>query len=59
MIVEHYVMVRWIIGSIPRGGPIEQFPHSIQCSTTGLTKAMVCAILVGAYKRSIAVIRKE
>ena len=27
------------------GGPIELFSHSSQCSTTGVTKAVVCAIL--------------
>ena len=27
------------------GGPIELFPRSSQCSTTGVTKAVVCAIL--------------
>ena len=29
----------------PLGGPIEAISHSSQCSTTGVTKAMVCAIL--------------
>ena len=27
------------------GGPIELFPRFSQCSTTGVTKAVVCAIL--------------
>ena len=27
------------------GGPIELFCRSSQCSTTGVTKAVVCAIL--------------
>ena len=32
------------------GGPIELFLVSSQCSTTGVTKAVVCAILsVGWY----------
>ena len=33
-------MVRWVIRLIPHGGPIELFLVS-----TGVTKAMVCAIL--------------
>ena len=35
--------------------------RSSHCSTTGVTKAMLCAILsvVGAYKRTIAANRKE
>ena len=31
-------MVRWVVGSIPHGG-------ASQCSTTGVTKAVVSAIL--------------
>ena len=67
-------MVRWVVGSILHGGPIEQgarcssvvrvFAHgamgrqidsswwthsaisrSSQCSTTGVTNAVVCAII--------------
>ena len=34
------LMVRWVVGSIPHGGTIE-----IYRSTTGVTKAVVCAIL--------------
>ena len=36
--VESSLMVRWVVGSILHGvGP--------QCSTTGVTKAVVCVIL--------------
>ena len=35
-------MVWWVIGSIPHGGPIS---HSSQCSTAGITKAVVCDII--------------
>ena len=37
-------MVRWVVGSILHGGPIELFliPAGVM---TGVTKAMVCAIL--------------
>ena len=34
-----------VIGSIPRDGPIELFLINSQCSTTGVTKAVVCVIL--------------
>ena len=42
---ERSLMVRWVDGSIFHGGPIELFLRSIQCFTTGVTKAVVCAIL--------------
>ena len=53
--------VRWVVGSIPHGGPIELTSHSSQISTTGVTKAMVCAILHvdDAYKRTLAANGKE
>ena len=56
--VECSLMVRWVVGSILHGRAISR---SSQCSTTGVTKAMVCAILsVGwLYKRTLAVNRKE
>ena len=38
-------MVGWVVGSILHGGPIELFLVSSQCSTTGVTKAVVCIIL--------------
>ena len=40
-------MVRWVVGSILRGGPTELFlvPAS-ECSTTGVTKVVVCVIPV-------------
>ena len=44
------------------GEPVELLSRSSQCSTTGLTKAVVCAILSvweGAYKRTLAANRKE
>ena len=41
--VEHPLLVRWVAGSIPLGGPIEVISCSSQCATTGETKAVVCA----------------
>ena len=38
-------MVRWVVGSILHGGPIELFYRSSLCSTTGVTKAVVCVIM--------------
>ena len=38
-------MVRWVVGSILHGGPVELFPCFSQCSMTGVTKAVVCIIL--------------
>ena len=44
--------MHWVIRSIPHSGAIELF--SFQCSTTVVTKAVVCAVLPclwdGAYK---------
>ena len=37
-------MVLWVIGSILHGGPIELF-LVLNCSTNGVTKAVVCVIL--------------
>ena len=48
-------MVRWVVRSI------FHFFCSSQCSTTGVTKAVVCAILSvrdDAYKRTLAVNQK-
>ena len=45
--VKRLLMMQWVSGSIPHGGPIELFldqassPHV----TTGVTKTVVCAIL--------------
>ena len=38
-------MVRWVVGSILHGGPTELISRSRKCSTTGVTKAVVCAIM--------------
>ena len=44
--VDHPLMVQQVISSILPGGPIELFlVRSSQCSTSGVTKAVVCAIL--------------
>ena len=40
-VVERLLMVRWVVGSIPRGGPIELFI----VPASGLTKSVICAIL--------------
>ena len=44
-VVERPLMVRWVVGSILHGGPIEFVSRSIQCSTTGITKIVACALL--------------
>ena len=51
--VERSLSVRWVVGSILHGvDPL--------CSTTGVTKAVVCAFLWdGADKRTLAANRKE
>ena len=38
-------MVRWVVGSILHDGPIELFLVPASVLTTGVTKAVVCAIL--------------
>ena len=40
-------MVRWVVGLIPHGGPIGAISRSSQYTTTGVTKAVVCAIQSG------------
>ena len=35
------IRVRWVVGSILHGGPTEIF---CQCSTTGVTKVVVCVL---------------
>ena len=44
---EHSVMVRWVVGLIPHGGPIVLFLIPVSASMTGLIKAMISAILSG------------
>ena len=44
-VVEHSLMVCWIIRSFLHGGPIELLLISSQCSMTGVTKAVVCNVL--------------
>ena len=54
-------MVRWVVGSILHGGPIDLF-FVRECSTTGVTKALWerdVAPWDGAYKRTLAANRKE
>ena len=38
-------MVRWVVGSILHGGPIELFLVPASAPQTGVTKAVVCVIL--------------
>ena len=38
-------MVRWVIGSIVDGGPIELFLVPVSAPRLVVTKAVVCAIL--------------
>ena len=44
MVVEPPLMVRWVVGSIPHGGPIKIFlvPGNVP---RYVTKTVVCAIL--------------
>ena len=42
---ERSLMVRWVVGSILHGGPIELFLVPSKCFTTGVTKAVVCVIM--------------
>ena len=39
--VEHPIKMKWVVGSIPHGGPIELLVIPV----SGVTKTMVCAIL--------------
>ena len=59
--VEHPLMVQWIIGSIPYGGPIELF--LVPASAPWLDKQRVWYVLSclwdDAYKRSLAANRKR
>ena len=55
-------MVRWVVGSIPHGVPISTIPHSSQCSATGVTEAVVCAILSVGWlhiKKTLLLIEKS
>ena len=55
-IVEHLLMVWWVIGSIPHGGLIELF--LIQASAPQLMHVLSC-LWDGIYKRSLAAIQKK
>ena len=50
-------MVRWVVGSILHGGPIELFLLS---ATSRITKAVVCTIMsvVWCMKRTLAANRR-
>ena len=54
-VVEHPLMVQWVTGSIPQGGPTEIFPFS-QCSTTGVTKDVgddhICGTRLDVFRRA-------
>ena len=61
-VVECSFIVRWIIGSILHGGPIERFFCSSQCFTTGIAKAVwyvISCLWDSAYKRTLAANWKE
>ena len=53
-------MVRWVVGSILHGGPIELVLVPVSVPRFGVTKAVVCVILSvdDAYKRTLAANRK-
>ena len=42
--VQCQILMRWAVGSIPLGGPIELFLIH-HCSTTGVSKAVLGVIL--------------
>ena len=42
---ERSLMLRWVVGSILHGGPIELFIVPASYHTTGVPKAVVCVIL--------------
>ena len=54
-------MVRWVVGLILHGGPIELFLVPASAPRLMISKAVVCAILSvdGTYKRTLAANRKE
>ena len=45
LVVEHLLMVQWVVGSISHGGHIDLFLIPPKAPMTGITKA-ICAILV-------------
>ena len=58
-VVQRPVMVRWVTGSLTMN-PLTYFSFQ-PCSTTYVTKIVVCAILMwsGAYKRTLSAIRRS
>ena len=46
-------MVRWVVGSILHGGPTAVY-RSSQCTTTGVTKVVLCVILSGMMHIRVA-----
>ena len=44
-LVGRLLMVQWVIRSLLNDGSIELLSRSNQCSMTGVTKVVVCAIL--------------
>ena len=60
-VVECPLMVRWVVGSIPHGGPSKPFYRFSQNSVISIAHAMVRAILsvVCAYKRNLGAMEKE
>ena len=59
--VESQLMLRWVIGSIPHGGPIELFPVPASAPRLVSQKPwyVLSCLCYGAYKRTIAANRKE
>ena len=54
--VQHPFTVRWVVGLVPQGGPIELFLFPVYAFTTGVTPF---CLWDGAYKRTLAVNPKE
>ena len=61
LMVERPLMVRWVVGSIPHGGPIELFLVPASSPTFGVTKVVyaLSCLWNGAYKRTLAAIQNE
>ena len=60
--VELPLMVRWVVGSIPHGGPIELFLVLFQPVLHAGVKRLWCVLSClwdGAYQKTFAANRKE
>ena len=60
-LVERPLMVRWVVGSIPHGGPIELFfaPASAPATTGIIPWYVLSRLWDDAYKRTLAANREK